>query len=50
MHNVAFPYLKILEIFVMLILCVFLKLLKLEFRMRVLYVLPLIVGFGVHVR
>jgi hypothetical protein len=50
MHNIAFPYLKILEIFVMLILCIFLKLLKLEFRVHVLYGFPLIVGFDVRVR
>lgn len=30
--------------------CVFLKLLKLEFRVHFLYGFPLIVGFDVHVR
>lgn len=43
MHNIAFSYLKILEIFVILIL-------KLEYIMHVLCCFPLIVGFDVNVR
>jgi len=49
MHNIAFPYLKILEILVILF-CVYLKLLKLEFRVHVPCGFPLMVGFDVHVR
>lgn len=49
MHHIAFPYLKIVEIFAILF-CVFLKLLKLEFKVHVLYGFPLIAGFDVHVR